>query len=423
MTRNHNMKTTTTSLLLAAGLAGFGSAAYGNAFNINEHDAKVTGRGGAAAASDTEASSVVFNPGGIPIAEGAQVSVNGSLYLTRGSYEPAGGGAKVNTDSAPSVVPSISATARIHDMVGVGVALHLPFGLAVSWPNRHPQQAVIQDQSLRTYFITAAVGVNLEKYVPGLSFGGGVDLVPATVQLERAVVFGDAQGTAVLGGDAFGIGGRAGIMYRPPALKQLKLGAMWRSQIKLNFEGNGDFDIDQPYRDQLPPDGAIATSITLPQSFTGGVAYSPIPRLEIEANVVWINWSKFKELRIELPGGSATVAPEDYQNTTTFRLGGEYAINDQAAVRAGFIYDPTPIPDTTQTAQLPDINRFNVTLGGTYKFRDYAASLGLLWVTPGERQTSDALYMPLYKGTYGVQAFVTALTLSGTFGFRDQRHR
>lgn len=414
------MKTTTTSLLLAAGLAGFGSAAYGNAFNINEHDAKVTGRGGAAAASDTEASSVVFNPGGIPIAEGAQVSINGSLYLAQGSYEPAAGGTKVTTDSAPSVVPSISATARVNELVGVGVALHLPFGLATSWPDRHPQQSVIQDQSLRTYFITAAVGVNLDKYAPGLSVGGGIDLVPATVQLERAVLFGDTQGTAVLGGDAFGVGARFGVMYHPAALPQLKFGAMWRSQVALDFEGNGDFDIAQPYRDQLPPDGAISTSITLPQSFVGGIAYSPIPKLEIEANAVWIQWSKFKELRIELPDGTATVAPQNYGNTTTFRLGGEYAINDQASVRAGFIYDPTPIPDTTQTAQLPDINRFNVTLGGTYKFRDYAASLGILWVTPGDRPTSDATYMPLYKGTYGVQALVTALSLSGTFGFGDK---
>lgn len=415
------MKTTTTSLLVAAGLAGSWSTAYGNAFNINEHDAKVTGRGGAAAASDTDASSVVFNPGGIPVAEGVQVSVNSSLYLAQGSYKPAGGGAKVTSDSSPSFVPSIYATARAHEMVGVGVALHLPFGLATSWPDRHPQQTVIQDQSLRTYFITGAVGVNLDKQVPGLSVGGGIDLVPATVQLERAILFGDTQGTAVLGGDAFGVGGRVGVMYHPAAIRQLKLGAMWRSQVKLDFDGNGDFDIAQPYRDQLPPDGAISTSITLPQSIAGGVAYSPIPQLEFEANVVWINWSKFKELRIELPDDTATVAPQNYGNTTTFRLGGEYAINDQASVRAGFIYDPTPIPDTTQTAQLPDINRFNVTLGGTYKFSDYAASLGFLWVTPGERPTSDTTYMPLYKGTYGVHAFVTALSLSGTFQFRDKR--
>jgi long-chain fatty acid transport protein len=201
-------------------------------------------------------------------------------------------------------------------------------------------------------------------------------------------------------------------------VKGLKLGVMYRSQITLDFEGTGDFDIEDPYRDALPPDGDISTSITLPQSIWGGVAYSPIPALELEANAVWIKWDSFEELRINLPDGSASVAPQNYENTTTFRIGAEYKLEAQkAAIRAGFVYDPTPIPDTTQSAQLPDIDRKNISLGASKWFGNYAAHLGFLWVTPGERETSDAMpYAPQYKGTYGVQAFVTSLMFSGTFG-------
>ena len=39
---------------------------------------------------------------------------------------------------------------------------------------------------------------------------GTVDLVPATVELNQNLFFGNTQGTASLGGNAFGIGGRAG---------------------------------------------------------------------------------------------------------------------------------------------------------------------------------------------------------------------
>lgn len=418
------MKTLKQSLFMVACLGGVAS---GNAFNINEHDAKVTGRGGASAASNTDASSVIFNPGGIPVSEGTQVAIGASLYIANGSYEPQAGGAKTETDSSPSVVPQFYLTSRVHDMIAVGIGFHLPFGLAVSWPENHTQEGVIQDQTLRTYFITPSVGVNLHKQVPGLSVGGGIDLVPATVELERAINFGDAEGTAVLGGDAFGVGGRIGVMYNPPSLKALKLGLMYRSKVKLDFDGTGDFDIAQPYRAQLPPDGDITTSITLPQSIAGGVAYSPVENLELEVNVVWINWAqawKNDELRIDLAGTDAmgepnfTAAPQKYNNTTTFRLGGEYALLEgKAAVRAGFIYDPTPISNETLTAQLPDIDRKNITLGGSYYFTpQYAAHLGLLWVTPGERDTSDEQYMPIFKGTYGVSAFVTSVTLSGAFG-------
>jgi long-chain fatty acid transport protein len=150
---------------------------------------------------------------------------------------------------------------------------------------------------------------------------------------------------------------------------------------------------------------------------TGGVAYSPIPELELEFNTVWINWSKFKELRIQLPDGSETVSPEDYENTFTYRLGAEYQLTDyKAAVRAGFIFDPTPIPRETMTAQLPDINRVNFTLGASKDLGDYGAHLGLLVVTPGDRETSPKPDMPPFKANYGVWAFVAALSISGHFG-------
>jgi long-chain fatty acid transport protein len=417
------MKTLTNSLFLVAGLGG---VAWGNAFNINEHDARVSGRGGATAASNTDASSVIFNPGGIPIAEGTQVSIGSSLYVAKGSYRAAADAPKTQTDSSSALVPSLYITSRVHDIVSIGLGVHLPFGLAVSWPERHAQEEVIQDQNLRTFFITPAVGVNLDKQVPGLSLGGGIDLVPATIELERAILFGTERGTAELAGDAFGIGGRIGVMYRPPAVQALKLGVMYRSPVQLDFEGEGDFDIAQPYRDQLPPDGDIKASITLPQSVWGGVAYTPIPNLEVEANLVWINWGQTwedDELRIELPGTNAmgepnaSSAPQQYENTTTFRLGAEYGLPAQhAALRAGFIYDPTPIQPETQTAQLPDINRVNVTAGGSYYFGDYAGHFSLLWVTPGERETADDPFMPQYKGIYGVTALVASLSVSGTFG-------
>lgn len=414
-------------LFSTLGLGALASQASGNAFNINEHDARVTGRGGATAASNTEPSSVVFNPGGIAINEGTQIALGTAFYFAQGTYENMDT-AKQETDSGMSTVPSIYVTSRVHDMIAVGVGLHFPFGLAVSWPTGHPQADVIQDQNLRTYFITAGAGVNLHKQVPGLSIGAGIDIVPATIELENTVGFGEVQGTAHLGGDAVGIGGRVGVMYHSPDVKGLKLGVMYRTPVALDFEGNGDFDIPDPYRAQLPPDGTINASITLPQQVWGGVAYSPMPNLDIEYNAVWINWAQTWDdgnLVIDLPddGNPATprpqsVQPQDYKNTVSHRIGVEYRMPAQKlALRAGFIYDPSPIPTTTLTARLPDINRKNITIGGSYQITPaYGVHLGLLWVTPGERDTSDEMYQPQFKGTYGVQAFVANLGVSGAFG-------
>lgn len=413
------MKSHRVSLFVALGLAPAGLAS-GNAFNINEHDPRVSGRGGASVASNGDPSSIVFNPGGIAIAEGLNVAISGSVYAAEGSYTAAGAPptSRVTTDGPPSVVPSVYLTSRVHERVAVGFGLHFPFGLAVSWPDGHPQQEVIQDQTLRTFFLTPSVGVNLNDYVPGLSIGGGVDIVPATIELKQAVVFGDTAGTAHLGGTALGFGGRVGVMYHPPAVPRLKLGAMWRSAVKLGFTGKGDFDIAEPFRDQLPPDGDIDTTVNMPMSAAIGVAYSPLAQLELEVNAVWIGWDTFKEIRINLPGDAVTVSPQDYENTVTFRVGAEYKLPaHKAALRAGFIYDPTPIPTTTLSARLPDIDRKSVSVGASRMFGEYGVHASLLWVTPGERETSDANpYMPQFKGTYGVTALVFSLGVSGVFG-------
>ncbi|MBA3459359.1 MAG: outer membrane protein transport protein [Deltaproteobacteria bacterium] len=408
------MRTLSKTLFLLACASGVASA---NAFYLNEHDAKVTGRGGTATATATDPSAIVYNPGGLAVGEGTAISIGASLIAATATYNDPNGGS-TDTDGGPAVLPQAMVSHRINDMFAVGLGFHLPFGLAVSWPDSSPQSDVVTKQSLRTYFITPAVGVNLDKQVPGLSIGAGLDLVPATVLLESNLFFGAERGTATLGGTAFGIGGRAGLMYRPETLKQLSVGVSWRSQIDLDVEGTGDFDMAAPYRSQLPPDGDISTTLHLPMSVSGGVAYRPMEQLELELNAVWINWEKFDTIDITLPDGSHNVQPQDYSNTVTLRLGGEYKLPAQKlALRAGYVYDPTPVPSTTISARLPDINRHVVSAGATYKInKSFDASVALLWVTPGSNEASTKdQYMPIYKGTYDVQAFVASLGLIGRF--------
>lgn len=416
-----------TSLFTALGLAGLAGTASANAFNINEHDARATGRAGATAASNDEPAAIVFNPAGLGRVQGTQVSLGGSLYIAEGSYENENTDA-FETDSPPSPVPNLFLASRVHDMVAVGLGFHLPFGLAVSWPEGHPQSTIAQDSSLRTLFISPVVGVNLDKQVPGLTLGVGLDIVPASVHLERVVQFGGTRGTVDMAADAVGVGFRAGVQYHPPKAKGLKLGVMYRSKVGLDFEGEADFDIDDPFRSQLPPDGPATTTINLPQAVWGGIAYGA-DNLEVEINAVWIGWSDtFTEdtnrggdstaLSINLPGGAVSNVPQDYKDTLTWRLGFDYLLPKQKLnLRAGFIFDPTPIPTTTVTAQLPDVDRFAFTVGASHKFTSSIdGHFGALWIPERERNSSSDPQYPIFHGTYGVQALVLSLSVKGTFG-------
>jgi len=409
----------TISIALVAGL-GATATAHANGFALNEFDAKAVGRANAEAATDSDASAIFYNVGGLANADGIQVRVSGSIVDPIASFTT--NGTKIDSNTGPQPLPAAFVSARVHEMVTVGIGFTMPFGLALSWPDGAPTNNELHKQALRTFFITPSVGVKLDKYVPGLSVGAGVDLVPATVDLQQDVFFGDSTGTAELGGTGFGIGGRIGAMYRPAGMPALSIGAMYRSDVKENFTGKGNFDADPIYRNQLPPDGDISTSLTLPQQIVGGVAYRAMPQLELEANVLWTNWSKFKTLDVVVPAqtgtGTMTISTdEEYQNTFSGRLGVEYTLPEQGlGLRAGFIYDPTPIKAQYLTVRLPDIDRYIVTAGASKAFGDYSVHLGLLYVLPQSRATSSDTNMPVNKGTFDVQAFVATLTLAGNFG-------
>jgi long-chain fatty acid transport protein len=407
------MRLLTSALFLCAGA----SVASANAFVLNDFSAKATGRGDATIATTSDGSSIVYNVAGIASQTGVNFYVGGSFIKAIGSFTDDRNGKKTETDSPPAVTPGIYVTARLTDMLVVGLGFHTPFGSKIVWGESAPAADEVRSQALRTFFITPSVGLDLGKVIPGLQLGGGVDLVPATVELKQDIFFGPTRGNVTLGGNAFGIGGRAGVMYRPPSAPRWSLGATWRSEVKLDFEGDGDFDVAEPFRMQLPPDGPIKTSITLPQSVGVGLAVRPSDRIEVEANAVWMGWSSLDKLVINLPGGAVTESPRNYEDKVSIRLGGEYKlVPNKFDVRVGYMYDPTPIPSTTLTAALPDANRHDLTVGGSFHMGKYDIDLGLLWVTPSKGRTSPVPNTPTYKGTFGIEVFLANVSFSGHFG-------
>ncbi len=419
------MKKILASALFLAAASGVASA---NGFLLNEFDARAVGRGNATTATESDPSSIYYNVGGLAVDPGTNIMIGGSSITPIASFTDGTTGVKTDSNTSTQFVPGVFGSSHVTDMVAVGLGFYTPFGLAVDWPASSPQANVTQNVALHSFFITPAVGANLGSFLPGLSVGGGVDLVPATIELKQQIYVGQdgtgcggtAPSCAHVGATAFGVGARLGVMYQPAAEPRLSIGAMWRSQVKEDFSGTVNFDAPAEYRQMLPADGDAKTSLTLPQTISGGVAFRPQPGLEVELDALWTQWSKFKELDLTVPPIPGTmmntviVSPQHYDDKTTIRFGGEYRLATLgAAFRAGFIYDPTPVPANYLSATLPDVDRYDLTLGASKSFGRFAVHGGLLWVLPRSRTTKDTpAYTPEYKGTYDVQAFVASLSLS-----------
>jgi long-chain fatty acid transport protein len=426
------MRITTAAAIAAscAGLSAGARTANANSFYLSEHDAREVGRGDTGVATDTDPSGIFYNPAGIAVGSGTQFSIGAALIAPDASFTPTGG-TKETSNTSPQVLPNAYVTHKFGDLIAVGLGFHAPFGLEVDWPTNSTTADNVQTIALRTYYLSGVVGLDLNKFVPGLSVAAGIDVVPATVELLQAEYFGADHtctnnaatevncGEAHIAGNATGVGGRFGAMWRPGFLPRLSLGVMYNTEVKLDFTGNAAFIAPAPFRASLPPDGPASTDITLPQRLVAGAAYRPIDGLEIEANVSWVDWKKFETLTLNLPGPTTAVTPEGYTDTVSVRVGAEYAITHAVAVRVGYIFDPTPVPAQNLTPQLPDADRNDLTVGATFHVSNFDIHAALLYVISTSRDTPPAtgatMYQPEYHGTFDISALVAALQLTGKF--------
>ena len=410
------MRISLVAFVTTALLASNASAA---AFFLNDHGAGAGGRANAVAATVDDGSAIFHNPAGVAASDGYSFYGGVNFILPSAFYE--GEGVKVETDTGLAYTPNAYFMAEITDLVHAGFGFYTPFGLRISWPATSPGRDIIREQALATYFMSPVLALNLSQWVKGLSLGGGVDLVPSSVTLKRDILFGDDVGTTDVGASAFGVGGRVGLQYRP--IKSVSIGVAFRSAIKLDFEGDGDLDMAAPYRAQLPPDGPISTALTLPPSMVFGIAYRPIPELEIEVDGNWVGWSTYDELAIELPGDVTSISAKKYRDTAVVRAAVEYSFNKMGLdVRAGYTWDQTPIPHKTLDFTLPDGDRQQLAVGATYKLpAGMWLDLAVAYVLPTEQDTGDIPFQPLHKGTFGLSAFVTGINFGIQIGGNDSQ--
>lgn len=413
-------RTTWLATSIAIGAAGWAALANASGFHIDEQDARATGRAGAITASTNNPSAIYYNPAGLAELGGVHVQVGASVVAPEAAFQGVDGGAEVRVEERQFVLPQLYASAKMGSWFALGLGLYAPYGLALRWPQNSPGRTVVSEADLQAPFITPAVAFDLSAWVPGLAWGGGLDLVPASVVLKRDVAFGTDFGSVALGGNAFGLGARAGLLYRSPSWP-LSFGVTWRSPVTLDFTGNADFDAPANYRAALPPDGDVSTQLVLPASVGIGIGVRPLASWELEVDVNWRGWSSYDELDIRLPGGERSLSRRDWEDSLTIRVGTEFSFAPGWAARLGLAWDETPIPADTLDFQLPDASRFDVAAGlGGEVFSGLRVDLGGLYVLPTRRrnESSDPLE-PLVPGRFEIAAWVLSLSISARFGATD----
>lgn len=407
---------------ILATLAGTASLAMAAGLKVNEQGAKAMAMGNAFTAQADDPSALFYNPAGIAFLKGAQVSL-GTLNIFVPSTEfkgttaisgnaPLGvGNATVFEKSKQDVfiAPNLYATYSFEGMpISLGLAINAIYPLAKSWDDSSAFRNQIMNIAVKPINFQPTVAYRFDSM--NLAVAAGIDITHAIVSMQKSAYspvidpnnpappFGAYElGSMGLDATATDIGYNLGLKWKPR--NDFSFGVAYRSKISLHLEGDANFlattptglgAIGYPASAVFPYSRARATSsvsstVTLPDSLALGVAWMPTDKLTVEFDAERTGWSSLDKLQFEFGNtaqfGNFNNRPEakEWKDVWCYKVGTQYALSKNIDLRAGYMYDINPIPDSTLGPMLPDANRHSFSIGQGIHNDTVALDLAYMW--------------------------------------------
>ena len=386
MTRS--FKTASSAFAIGIGLS-LSAPAQAGGFYIQEQSTTEAGRAysGNAVAADTPAT-IFFNPAGMTYLEGIQVEANAQALFVNARQSDTGTTRSVpglpvtlpvtgsdggNPFAQPLVVPSLYASAQVSDRLWLGLAVNSPFGVVVDYDEEFFGRYDSVTSDLFTLDVAPSIAFKLSDRV---SVGGGIDIQYIDVELANAVPNLDPaapDGALSITGDDISVGWNAGVMLD---LSPVRIGAHYRSAIDHDLDGEFDLSgLTGPLAGNNVTTSARAP-LSTPDIATVSVLFGTDTPWRVYGTWRWYNWSNFDEIRVEPDGLPAQVSEQEYEDTYSVAIGGEYDVNERLTLRAGTMFDESPITDEFRSTRVPDGDRTWLSAGASYDLSDrFTASI------------------------------------------------
>ena len=382
-----------------------GVMAYAGGFRVSLQGVKQLAMAHTSAHAE-DASVAFFNPAGISfIPSKLSVAAGGFGVSNKITFQNTSTLQQTETDN-PLGTPIYAAVAyKVLDNLSLGFSFSTPFGSTIEWPTGWEGAEMVEKLELKSYFFQPMVSVKL---APWASFGasyiyakGKVDWTKRVTQLGGSLNLLDDEAT----GHGFGFG----FYFQPDS--QWDVSVAYRSPVDMKAEnGKATFNISQAL---YPNIGLAATGgvdnfkATLPlvDEITLGATYKVTPKWLVSADFNYHGWERYNKLTLDFAnapvGNQASdptilVAPKNFKNAKTFRVGTQYMINDMIAARAGWYYDESPYSDENFIPETPSFDNYVVTAGVGLKFNKLGVDLSGAYAMPQSRNVNNA-----YNSFYG----------------------
>ncbi len=325
----------------------------GNAFDTFGYDSRAIAMGGAYTAMGDDLTATYYNPAALTEAE--RIRAEFGYFITTPSLDFAVEGSSEEPKVDATKGYNLGIAVPLGDFYGSwvwGFGLHNPQGLSVRPLFHPPTEPYFLDYSNRTQelIILPAIGFSPEA-LQELSAGLGISVLldtegtiitPSEPVDDDQISLPRSDLTMVAT-----IATHAGLLYKP--MENLRVGLAFRDELAIDIDTVTiipDFDTDV---------STHSATLFSPRQIALGIAYDPIEKLTVAADLAWIDWSEYEPpfgtveaflLGSEDPDKSTDIDP-DFKDTYNPKLGVEYHLYDFLDLRAGYSFEPSPVPDRT----------------------------------------------------------------------------
>lgn len=339
---------------------------YGAGFALYEYSARGTAMGGATVANKAEPASLAVNPALITELDGTQAQLGLTVVTANAKTTVAGQQRGLKNDVW--YLPNFYVTQKWSDQVSVGLGGFSRYGLGGEYKNWETWAGsqLAYKVKLETFSFTPTIAV---KANDEFSVAMGLEaMVIGFTQNSTLMPGAAANATAYeISGSGVSWGGNFSFIYRPEWAEKWSLGAMYRTKVKQNLNGRIHAGMEYAARNIFDDDAKGA--ITLPDSLTAGVSFHPTEDLILEAGIVGTFWSAYDQILIEYSDRESTPTihnKKDYKDTYRLNFGAEYNLNPNWAVRAGYVFDKSPINAHAMDTLVPVDDRHIASVGAGY---------------------------------------------------------
>lgn len=366
------------------GILASAASVWGDGYRNPPDGALALGRIGGRVVDIDDASAVSHNPANL--AELGDLSIQASAtfgYASKRFTDLRGN--RTETEDPWRALPSAYAAVPLKPGVAtMGVGINVPYGQSTRWDENGPLRYTAPFYARMTVAdVSAAVGVRLTDRV---AVGAGVDIYRGDIKFEQFVPWSMIAQNAALPdgimrftGDGYALGGKAGVTVKITESQRAAL--TYKLPFDVDYEG--DFKLSN-IPGGVPAAGVsdFSTRIKYPGIVAAGYSVRVTEAVRLEANVEWLEHSRNRYMALDAGAnnallnalGTSSIA-QDWRNTWTFGLGGDWQFARNWKARAGFVHMPTPVPRHTLMPSAAEEDHSVVSVGLGYRRSQHAMDL------------------------------------------------